>query len=316
MPQINSPQMMSNDSNITRWQAFCVEVLWYLCRGFALLPRVVRHYVVGYPIYLLMHYVIRYRRKVVMHNLRNAFPEKSDKELRQICRDVTRNLTEQIINTIDKAGLGRKGLLKRINIIGIDEVREQTSGRSMVFLTAHYGPWEMGTTISYGMPEYEIMAVYHPLKNRVVDELMKRIRKHDGVAMVPMQQTMRYFISNHQKQPLIVGLIADQNPKTRAGQPWFRFMNQWTAFFDGAETIALKYHLPVYYFSPKRIKAGIYEARITLLYDGVEQVAENVITERYIRALEQDIMAHPGLWMWTHKRWKKKPPQEILDQEI
>lgn len=307
---------MNSSNTLSRWQAFLVQILWILCCGFARLPRVVRHYGFGYPIYIILLYIVRYRRNVTLRNLRNSFPEKSDKELRKIYRAIIRNLSEQIINMIDKAGLGEKQLRKRIKIVNIENVRKQADNRSMIFFTAHYGPWEAGTTVSFDVPEYSIMAVYHPLNNKVFDELLKRIRMHQGVVMVPMKQTMRYFISNYQKQPIILGLIADQNPKTRAGQPWFRFLNQWTAFFDGGEVMALKYHLPVYYFSPKRIKAGIYEAHLTLLYDGEEEVAENEITQRYINILEQDIYSHPELWMWTHNRWKKKVPQEILDKEI
>ena len=63
-----------------------LETLWIICRGFALLPRIVRHHVLGYPIYLILCYVVHYRRNVIMTNLRNSFPEKSEKELKRICR--------------------------------------------------------------------------------------------------------------------------------------------------------------------------------------------------------------------------------------
>ena len=66
-----------NDSpkNMSFLQKAELETLWILCRGFAMLPHFVRHSIFGIPIYLIIRYVIRYRRKVIMTNLRNSFPE-------------------------------------------------------------------------------------------------------------------------------------------------------------------------------------------------------------------------------------------------
>lgn len=305
---------MNNSEELTRWQKFLTQVLWIICRGFAMLPRIVRHYGFGVPIYWILYYVMRYRRKVAMENLRNSFPEKSEKEIREICRKSYCNLAEQLINTISKAGISNEELLHRMNIHGVDEVAKIIGEQSCVFLTAHLGPWEAGTTMSLSMPDHITVGVYHPLKNRVMDELMKRIRTHTRVELVPMKQTMRYFIQRSRQKPLIMGLIADQSPQRRAGQQWFKFLNQWTAFFDGGEVLARKYNIPVIYFSPRRIKAGIYEANMTLVYDGQEQVAEYEITKRYIKLLEQDIISQPEMWMWTHRRWKRKPAPEIIEQ--
>ena len=41
--------------------------------------------------FLLNHYIIGYRKKVVLENLRNSFPEKSDKELKQIEKKFFKN---------------------------------------------------------------------------------------------------------------------------------------------------------------------------------------------------------------------------------
>jgi KDO2-lipid IV(A) lauroyltransferase len=78
----------------------------------------------------------------------------------------------------------------------------------------------------------------------------------------------------------------------------------------------MKYGLPVYYFSPRRVKAGHYEAHLTCIYDGKEQVEVNEITERYVRILEQEIISEPEMWMWTHRRWKHTPPEELRKQKI
>lgn len=305
-----------NDNNLTFTQKIGLETLWIICRGFALLPHCIRHYLFGTMCYILLCYVLRYRRKVMMDNLRRSFPDKSEKELRQICRGAYKNLTEQIINMISQSGVSNKTLLHRMRVTNAEQVRQEIGDRSVIMLTAHYGPWEAGSTVSLVVPDQTFVAVYHKLTNPVIDELMKRIRSHTNVELVDMKRTMRHFVDNRNIRPMAMGLIADQNPVLRANMHWYKFLHQWTAFFEGGETLALKYHLPVYYFSSKRLSAGHYEGTFTRIYDGEEEVEPYTITERYVRLLENDINAHPEMWMWSHRRWKHIPPAELQAQKI
>lgn len=302
-------------NKLSRWQKIQLGILWAICRCFALLPRVIRYHVFGYSIYLLLR-LLRYRRKVVMTNLRNSFPEKSEKELSAICNRSYRNLAEQIINMISPAGISDKELMRRMNFVNIADICKVMDGRSAIFMMGHYGPWEPCSTLSLYLEEHTLVAVYHALHNKVFDELFRRIRNHSNIELVPMRRTMRHFIENHKKRPMIVGLISDQNPTARADMHWHKFLHQWTAFFDGGEVMARKYNLPVFYFTHKRLRAGIYEGYMTCIYDGNEQVEPHEITERYVRMLEKDINECPELWMWTHRRWKHIPPEELLKQKF
>ena len=118
---------------------------------------------------------------------------------------------------------------------------------------------------------------------------------HDGIVELP---------ADAPGQRIGIGLIADQNPPLRPNSHWFRFLNQDTVFFDGIEKMALKFHMPVYFCRQRRLRRGFYELEFVKLYDGEERVEPNEITGRYVRQLEQDIMADPGMWLWSHRRWK------------
>lgn len=307
--------MAQEKTQLTILQRFSLEALWILCRGFALLPHFIRHGVFTNLTYALLR-ALRYRQRVMMDNLRRSFPSKSEDELKKICNGAYYNLAEQIINTISQSGVSDKTLLKRMTFTNDKQTREAVGGNSAIMLTAHYGSWEAGSTVSLVFPEQEFVAVYHKLTNVVFDELLKRIRQHTNVTLVDMKHTMRHFIDNRNRRPMAMGLISDQNPALRSNMPWYKFLHQWTAFFDGGETLAIKYKLPAYYFSLRRIKAGHYEGTFIPIYDGKEQVEPHTITERYVRLLEQDINAHPELWMWTHRRWKHTPPAELQAQKI
>lgn len=307
--------MAQEKTQLTILQKIALESLWIVCRGFAMLPDFIRHGIFTNLSYAILR-LLRYRRKVMMDNLHRSFPDKTEQELKKICDKAYYNLAEQIINTISQAGISQKEMLHRLQMPNAEEVRKLIDGRSAIFLLGHYGPWEAGLAVSIAIPELQLVGVYHALKNQVIDELLKRIRIKPNIELVEMKRVTRYFLDNRGNFPMALGLIADQNPTYRSNMPWYKFLHQWTAFFDGGEMLATKYKLPVYYFSPRRIKAGHYEGIFTLIHDGVEPIEQYTITERYVRMLEKDIIEHPEMWMWTHRRWKHTPPAELLKQKI
>lgn len=307
--------MAQEKTQLTILQKIALESLWIVCRGFAMLPDFIRHGIFTNLSYAILR-LLRYRRKVMMDNLHRSFPDKTELELKKICDKAYYNLAEQIINTISQAGISQKEMLHRLQMPNAEEVRKLIDGRSAIFLLGHYGPWEAGLAVSIAIPELQLVGVYHALKNQVIDELLKRIRIKPNIELVEMKRVTRYFLDNRGNFPMALGLIADQNPTYRSNMPWYKFLHQWTAFFDGGEMLATKYKLPVYYFSPRRIKAGHYEGIFTLIHDGVEPIEQYTITERYVRMLEKDIIEHPEMWMWTHRRWKHTPPAELLKQKI
>ena len=63
------------------FQRLWLEILWGGMRLFAMLPYWFKYYVVENLFFCLLYYVLRYRRQVVWDNLRNSFPEKSEREL-------------------------------------------------------------------------------------------------------------------------------------------------------------------------------------------------------------------------------------------
>lgn len=303
--------MAQEKTQLTILQKIALESLWIVCRGFAMLPDFIRHGIFTNLSYAILR-LLRYRRKVMMDNLHRSFPDKTEQELKKICDKAYYNLAEQIINTISQAGISQKEMLHRLQMPNAEEVRKLIDGRSVIFLLGHYGPWEAGLAVSIAIPELQLVGVYHALKNQVIDELLKRIRIKPNIELVEMKRVTRYFLDNRGNFPMALGLIADQNPTYRSNMPWYKFLHQWTAFFDGGEMLATKYKLPVYYFSPRRIKAGHYKGIFTLIHDGVEPIEQYTITERYVRMLEKDIIEHPEMWMWTHRRWKHTPPAELL----
>jgi len=93
------------------------NLMYYILFGFfyllSLLPMRML-YIISDGIYLVVYYIIGYRKKEVMQNLEIAFPEKSDAERVKIARAFYHNLLDSFIETIKLVSASRRFLEKRI----------------------------------------------------------------------------------------------------------------------------------------------------------------------------------------------------------
>ena len=297
-------------TELTPMQRIGLESLWLGARVFAAMPYWFKYYVVENLIFVLLRYCLRYRMKVVKTNLRNSFPEKDERELAVIRRRFYRTLAEIFVDTINLAGLTPEKGRSLLTVKGLEEQKERVGGRDWIAMTAHFGCWEYCSFWGLYDPTQIVVAVYHPLRSRIVEAFYQRLRNGDYATTVAMKESLRFYLRNRAGgiggRNLVMGLIADQNPPLRPDSRWFRFLNQDTIFFDGGEKLALRCQLPVYFVKMERLRRGRYEMSFELIYDGKEEVAEYEITQRYVRMLEAEIRRRPELWMWSHRRWKHK----------
>lgn len=71
-------------------------------------------YVLSDGFCFLMHHIVHYRRRVVRNNLRNAFPEKSEAELREIERKFYRYICDYMLEEVKMLRMSFKELCCRM----------------------------------------------------------------------------------------------------------------------------------------------------------------------------------------------------------
>ena len=227
-------------TKLTLIQRIGLESLWLGARGFAVMPYWFKYYVVENLLFVLLYYCLRYRMKVVKTNLRNSFPEKDERELAVIRRRFYYTLAEIFVDTINLADLTPEKGRSLLTVKGLEEQKERVGGRDWIAMTAHFGCWEYCSFWGLYDPTQIVVAVYHPLRSKIVEALYQRLRNGDYATTVSMKESLRFYLRNREKgidgKNLAMGLIADQNPPRRPDSRWFRFLNQDTIFFDGGET--------------------------------------------------------------------------------
>ena len=251
---------------------------------------------------------LRYRKKIVRKNLKASFPDKSKKELLKLEFNFYRYFFDMAFESTKACSMRARWMKRHIKFINIDKLYEQfQTGRSVMAYMGHTGNWEWVSALPTQLnAKYQVCQIYHVLENSVMNNVMLKIRGAYGAESIPMERTLRQLLEyKNRGQQFIVGMIADQVPLMRNIHYWTQFMNQKTPVFTGAERIAKKLDLAVFYAEVIRIKRGRYECVLHLMYESTKDEPEHSVTERYNRMLENTINNNPAIWLWSHNRWKR-----------
>lgn len=256
-----------------------------------------------------MYKVLRYRYTVIYTNLKNAFPEKTDAEIKLILKKSYLNLSDIIVESIKGMTLDLPELVRRYHFKN-PEIANQVFEKNLsaIGIVSHYNNWEWGAYATSSQLKLHVAGVFKPLKNKYINQYLHRVRSRFGAQIISMKQTGRAIVQNRSKPTLFV-LIADQNPSNHHHYNWITFLNQDTICFDGPERIAKKTNYPVLYFAIERVKRGFYEIETSVLFENPNTAAVGEITQVYMRTLEKQIQNQPENWLWSHRRWKRKKEQ-------
>jgi Kdo2-lipid IVA lauroyltransferase/acyltransferase len=263
-------------------------------------------YLLSDMIYLIARYVISYRKKVIDENLKFAFPEKSEAARKIIRNRFYRNLTDSFFaETIKMLSVSEKELRERMHIVNQEIVdAEVLKGKSTLMLAGHMFNWELAILSIDVNTQTSSETVYLKLNNPFFDRLMLTIRTKFGGKLTEKKDFRKSMITMR-SQPRIVQLAADQRPPGSEKRYLREFLNRPAYFFEGAEYLAKKMELPVFFAHVIKVNRGKYRLEF-------EKIAEppydthpaNSITDEFCRRLEKNIKAQPDLYLWSHKRWK------------
>ena len=260
--------------------------------------------------YLLFFYIIRYRRGVVRKNLTSSFPDKTPEEISAIERKFYHWFCDYFLEAIKLLSISDKELHRRFTIINSEEVEQCfKEGQDVAAILGHYCNWEWLSCVGMNLPlNRETGLIYHPLRNKTFDYLFRKLRSHEQHSQViPKKDILRYVISR-KKEGIrnICGYISDQGPKWTNIHLWLPFLNHAnTPVFTGGERIMRKMNNAVFYVEMARPRRGYYTATFRLITDNAANVAENELTTKFFKMLEQTIQREPAYYLWTHNRWKR-----------
>lgn len=260
-------------------------------------------YLISDFFYFFLYYVFGYRKEVVMANLLQAFPCKTEQERKEIAKKFYRNFVDHWIETVKLLSISKTAMNKRVS--GNFEVFHQlyASGRSVQVNLGHFFNWETMTLHAGINQPYTFLTVYLPQSSKIMNRLILYIRGRWGNPLLPSLDMARAIIPWRKKQYLLA-LGADQRPVTPDNAYWVNFLNKPAGFVKGPERYARGQGIPVVMMTTTRKKRGHYHFDYFLLCDDPKALPEGELIRRYVRHLEENIQLQPELYLWSHKRWK------------
>lgn len=280
--------------------------MYYLVYGFlyllSLLPLRVLYLLSDFT-YVLVYYLIGYRKKVVFQNLAIAFPEKPDHERKQIAKKFYRNFTDNFIETIKLLSAGKNFIRKHYSCDTKLFYELYAQGKKCQAHLGHNFNWEIANLAMAFYTPYTLLTVYMPINNKTLDRLFKKIRTKTGAVLLPATE-MRTAMLPWRDRQYLLALVADQNPGVPSKGYWLNFFGRPTPFVTGPEKGARANDAAVVFFHFTKRKRGYYEAHAELAASEPSALPEKELTKIYIQYLEKVIRAHPEMWLWSHRRWK------------
>lgn len=252
--------------------------------------------------------LVGYRKKVIYQNLRNAFPEKSESEIKHIQERFHRHLCDLVVESIKAFSISQEEAQKRMidrNVEVVNTYKKQ--GRQVILVGGHYGNWELfAITIGISL-DHHAVALYTPIKNKFFDKKVKASRSKYGLEMLPIS-AIKEKVNAIGNELYAIILGSDQSPRRSQKAYWMNFLNQETGVQFGTEKFAVEIDAVVIFANIFRTKRGHYEIEYRLLTETPQETAYGYITKTHTKWLEEIIKREPAYWLWSHRRWKHQRP--------
>ncbi len=251
-------------------------------------------------------------RRVGLYNLRLAFPEWTERQRRRIIFGLFQNFGRMLADFAHFPRYNRENIESLIIYDGFENyARAQAQGRGVLFLTAHFGNWELGS-FAHGVYGYPCHFVVRRLDNPLIDRLINQYRCLSGGKAIEKCEfargVLRAFAKGH-----AVGVLTDQN--MLAGEGVFvNFFGRLACTTTGPARVARKTGVPVV------LGLVIWDAKLNkyrLRFEAVDWIKrddpeEEILanTANFTRLIEGYARRYPDQWLWVHRRWKTRPPGE------
>ncbi|MCF1435365.1 lipid A biosynthesis lauroyl acyltransferase [Agrobacterium vitis] len=251
------------------------------------------------------------RHRLMLTNLRNAFPEKSEAEIETIALAAWGHMGRQIAEYVfldelfdfdpEKLGEGR------VEVSGIPIFMDLLKNpRPFIVFTGHTGNFEMLPVAGAAFGLY-VTVLFRPPNNPYIAEMVFDFRRARMGNLVPSHAGSSFHLARQLEAGKGVGVLVDQ--KFKKGQP--------TTFF-GSEVrtnpllakLVRQFGCDIYPARCIRLPSNRYrleiEPKVDIPKDGQGRVNVQATAQMLNDKVESWVREYPEQWLWYHDRWNIK----------
>jgi len=256
-------------------------------------------------LYFFLYHVVGYRKKVVMSNLKIAFPEKSKEELTVIMKKFYSHFLDIFMEMLKTFSISDEEILERFKLTNPEEL-DAFMGRhkNILLMSSHYGNFEWLFSLNLRV-DHHGFAAYKKVINKYLNNYIVRSRSRFNTTLIPTKRLISALDKNDKKDiNSVYGMLVDQAPKPGKTYHWSNFFGVKVPVITGTEMLSKKYDYAVMYIETAKIKRGFYETKMEILSENPRDVPDFDITDIFMKKLEAQIRKEPAYYFWTHKRFK------------
>lgn len=251
------------------------------------------------------------RHRLVLDNLRHAFPDKPAAEIAAIAGDMWGNmgrlLAEYVFMDTLFAHADEGPRHERLELVGGDIFeRLRETGGAHIFFTAHLGNFELlpVAAAGYGL---QIASLFRPPNNPFIASRLLDARSAKMGGLVASRAGAALALARILDEGGNIGVLVDQ-----------RFIDGVTTEFFGRPCqtspllakLARRADCPIHparciRLPGSRFRLEIMEA-IEPPRDARGDIDVPALTQAITTVVEGWVREHPGQWMWFHRRWARR----------
>lgn len=252
--------------------------------------------------------------QIINTNLQLAFAEKLTQEERdKIGKDTFYNLLQTIIGFIRRDRFSKNEILQDIEFINQNIVTEAIkNNKKIIFITAHYGNWELIPPILTSKFNIKLSIIGRKLDSKLMDKLLRKKREMHNVEMIYRKGAIKNSLKALNEGKAL-GLLLDQHLGAKQGGIEVMFFGHKVLQSPAASVLA---RLTDAAIIPVFISTNDFQHYTLTFFDILDVVkTENkdqdiqIMTQLQSNIIEEVIRKKPNEWFWVHKRWKGFYPE-------
>jgi Kdo2-lipid IVA lauroyltransferase/acyltransferase len=261
--------------------------------------------------------ILRKRRRQTEDNLLKAFPGMSPTEARRLAIRVFQHFGRNAIETIRSKRMVTddtiRGHLNMVDESLMDRIL--AAKQPAIWVTAHIGVWEIVARY-FALRGVDFTSVYRPVKNRLVDRMLRRMRTDETHKLIERKGALRGMIRALKRENRHVVILVDQH--VRKEGIWVPFFGRLAATTPAPAVLALQTGAPIIIWHSRRLPGTYnFEAHVDepIIVEPSGDRAADIerITRQISNRLESIIRETPEQWLWLHRRWRT-PPADVVER--
>lgn len=254
----------------------------------------------------ILYYGFRRRRRILLSNLRHAYPDCPERQLRAMARQSCAGLVEMGLFALCGPFLSRRWV--RRNLLPTERLlrffeEQRNHPRPAILLAPHTALLEAPLALSKLVDLPEIGAFYRPLNQSGLNAYLEWSRARSGIRLLSrkagLTQALRFL-----RQGKLLGIPFDQN----AGPPGAAvlFLDRVCSATDLPGSLAGRFGAEVYVLFPVRHRGWKMDVDLVRLETDKTPESVTLASHRWLESMLRSD-SFPGFradWMWNHNRWK------------